>query len=132
MSPKTGNRLTISVYYDRHGHNYFTVTDYTQDVTRTVRRSIGPVIANMPCNAAGLFVAIDNGVVSRSATDRRLWQFTSSHMTTYTGVHGTIPGPWATSNLIDITTGTATGRVVMSPSSLWSSGQNFGIWLRHR
>jgi hypothetical protein len=62
----------------------------------------------------------------------RLWQFTNSHVTTYTGVHGTILGPWTTSKLIETPSGTSSGPVVLSPSGLWNSGQNFGAWLRHR
>jgi hypothetical protein len=39
-------------------------------------------------------------------------------------------GPWTTQMLVDTTTGTAQGQVVMSPSNLWNAGQNFGVWLR--
>ena len=37
MSPQIGDRLAISVYYDQHGHNYFTAADLTQHTTQTVR-----------------------------------------------------------------------------------------------
>ena len=73
---------------------------------------------------------IDNTAVTTPTADIRLWQFTGSHVTTYTGAHGTVLGPWTTQMLVDTTTGTARGRVVMSPSSLWHAGQNFGVWLR--
>lgn len=51
-------------------------------------------------------------------------------MTTYSGVHGTLLGPWTTYQVIDTTTGTAAGAVVISSPVLWNNGQNFGVWLR--
>jgi hypothetical protein len=60
----------------------------------------------------------------------QLWQFTDSAVTTYTGVHGTIAGPWTTAQVVDTTNGHSTGQLVMSPSFLFSNGANFGAWLR--
>ena len=37
LRPAAGDRLTLSIYYDRHGHTYYTVTDLNQRVTRSVR-----------------------------------------------------------------------------------------------
>ena len=60
----------------------------------------------------------------------RLWQFTSSAVTTYTGVHGTMTGPWTTNEVIDTTNGGASGQTVMSPSFLFNNNANFGAWIR--
>jgi hypothetical protein len=70
--------------------------------------------------------------VTPPSADIRLCRFTGSHLTTYSGVHGTIIRPWVTSKLIDTTTGTASGQVLVSPSNLRNGGQNFGVWLRHQ
>jgi hypothetical protein len=67
------------------------------------------------------------------AASTRLWQFTGSRLTTYSGDHGTITGPWTTSKMITTTTtGIASGTVIVSPSGLSSNRQNFAAWLRHR
>lgn len=62
----------------------------------------------------------------------RLSRKSGAKLTTYTGIHGTVTGPWQTSQLIQTSTGTASGKVLRSPSGLWHGGANFGIWLRHR
>ena len=126
VSPQVGDRLATSIYYDRHGHTYFTATDLTQHTTQTVRLNAGGI--NPIFNWATLHVTVD-GTVPPPAADTRLWQFTDSHLTTYTGVRGTILGPWQTDELIKTTDGTSTGTVVASPSRLWNGGQNFGVWL---
>lgn len=128
VSPQVGDQLTISVYYDRHGHTYFTAADLTQHTTQTTRLGTdgtSPVFDN-----AALAVGVV-GTVPPPAADTQLWNFTGSHLTTYTGVHGTVSGPWQTSQSIKTTDGTATGTVVTSPSGLSNGGQNFSVWLRH-
>ncbi len=125
MSPKVGDQLRISIYYDRHGHDYFTAVDITQGTTETVRLTVGGV-AYTKAWLQGIAV----GTVNPPQADTRLWQFTNSRVTTYTGVHGTILGPWTTNEVIGTTTGTSAGTVVVSPSGLWNGGANFGVWLR--
>ena len=46
LSPRAGDQLAISIYYDQHGHDYFTASDTTQHITRTVRLTAGSVIYN--------------------------------------------------------------------------------------
>lgn len=128
LTPRAGDRLVLSIYYDRHGHDYFTATDSTQGATQTVRVTVGDVTYIQASPAA----SIDPTVTALPVTDTRLWNFTGSHLTTYTGVHGTILGPWTTSKMIVTSDGTSSGRVVASPSGLQNDGQNFGIWLRHQ
>jgi hypothetical protein len=126
ISPGYGDQLTLSIYYDQHGHDYFTVTDLTQHATQTVTEPVPSVVYD----GAGLLGEADG--VTPPPGDTRQWQFTSSHLTTYSGDRGTILGPWTTRPVIATTTGTASGQVVQSPSSLWNGGQNFGVWLRAR
>ena len=127
VSPQVGDQLTVSIYYDQHGHNYFTAADLTQHTTQTVRlraEGISPVFDHAELRVLAA------GTVPPPAADTQLWNFTGSRLTTYTGVHGTVQGPWQTSQSIKTTDGTATGTVVASPSALANGGQDFGVWLR--
>ena len=125
LSPRAGDQLAISVYYDRQGHDYFTASDLTQHITRTVRLTVGSVVYNH-----GFMVAPVGGPDYPPQADTRLVEFTDSRMTTSTGAHGTLTGPWTTSQYITTTGGTAAGTVKASPSDLWNGGANFGVWLR--
>jgi hypothetical protein len=127
MSPQIGDQLKASIYYDQRGYTYLTASDLTQGVTETVRAQTGDVVYNKVLLSVA-FV----GSPPQPTTDTRAWEFTDTHLTTYTGVHGTVVGPWQTSKVIGTTTGTSTGTVVVSPSRLRNSGQNFGVWLRHQ
>ena len=125
MSPKVGDEVSVSIYNDQHGHLSFTATDLTNGVTSTGRAKIGNIIYNQ----ALLIANLDAGAPAPPA-DTRLWKVDGTHLTTSTGTHGTLTGPWQTSQMIQTNTGTATGAVVASPSGLWNGGANFGIWLR--
>src|SRR6185437_13854831 len=46
LSPRVGDQLALSIYYDQHGHDYFTASDTTRHVTRTIRLAAGSVIYN--------------------------------------------------------------------------------------
>ena len=129
VSPRVGDRLAISIYYDQRGHDYFTATDLTQHTTQTVRLKAGGI---NPVFDRARLSAVVGGTVPPPAADTRLWQFTGSHLTTYGGVHGTVIGPWQTSTLIKTSDGTPAGTVVASPSGLSNGGQDFGVWLRHQ
>src|SRR5207247_2286889 len=131
IRPKTGDQLTVSIYYDQHGHEYFTVTDTTRHTTQTVKVT-AVFYGTSGYNSAEILAMINNGVVTPPLTDIQLWKFTGSHVTTYSGKHGTILGPWATSQYTDTTTEPAAGATVMSASVLSSNGQNFAAWLRYR
>lgn len=126
VSPRVGDRLQLSIFYDQRGHDYLTVTDLTRHVTQTVRWNV----PKMTYLNARLFVFVDN-TVTRPQADKPLWRFTDSRLTTYSGVHGTLLGPWTTSKIIVTTTSTAKGAVIASPSGLSNGGRDFGVWLRH-
>jgi hypothetical protein len=129
LAPRVGDRLAISIYYDQRGHIFFTVTDLTRPATQTMSLYVGGLIYS----AARLWVQTDRVMsVVPPAASIRLWQFTGCRLTTYSGDHGTITGPWTTSKMITTTTGTASGTVIVNPSGLSSNGQNFAAWLRHR
>jgi hypothetical protein len=129
VSPQVGDHLTVSVYYDRQGHDYFTATDLEQQTTQTIQLPAGP--PNLVYDHAELHAEVI-GDVTPPAADTRLWKFTGTRLTTYTGVHGTVQGPWQLTQFIKTTDGFYTGAVVASPSALRNGGQNFSVWLRHR
>jgi hypothetical protein len=126
VSPHVGDQLAISIYYDQHGHDYYTATDLTQHTTQTIRADV----PKMTYTTAMLFGVVYPTTTPPSA-DTRLWKVTDSHLTTYTGRHGTIVGPWTTSKMIVTSDSTSSGTVVASPSGLHHNSQNFGVWLRH-
>jgi hypothetical protein len=129
VNPKPGDQLSAGIYYDQHGQYSFTVADTTQGTSQTVK--VPALYADqMPLNTADVVVEID-GAVTPPPADIQLWHFTGSRVTTYTGDHGTILGPWVTSEWIDTISGTPAGAIVMSASVPSHGGQDFGVWLRH-
>ena len=125
LSPGVGDRLAVSIYYDQKGHVSFTAADYTQGITRTVRKTVGRVIYDRAW-LAGTVVE----TVNPPQADTRLWQFTRSRLTTYRGDHGTLTGPWTTRKYVASTGFSSKMTVVASPSGLWNGRANFGVWLR--
>jgi hypothetical protein len=89
-------------------------------------------LAGTAYTTAGIGGEISNSAVTPPPADTRLWGFSSSHVTTYSGDKGTTLGPWATSEIVDTIGASTPGAVVMSPSVLSNGGQDFGVWLRHQ
>ncbi len=126
VSPKAGDILTLSIY-SQHGRMSLTAYDVTQHVSQTVEVNTAMTTFNA-AEAAGV---VNNGtLVPPEPGDIRLWDFTNTAVTTVSGVHGTLLGPWTTSQVIDTQNGTANGAVVINAPVLWNNGQNFGLWLR--
>jgi len=88
-------------------------------------------VGNQTYNDIWLVGSIDNSAVTPPPADTQLWQFTGSHVTTYSGVHGTIQGPWNAAQFIDTLHGAASDPVVMDAPGLSNAGQDFTVWLRH-
>lgn len=127
LSPRVGDQIAVSIFYDQNGHTSRTATDITQGITKTVRITTGSIVYN----AIVLAGAVNNNPPPPPA-DTRIWKVADTRQTTYTGTHGTVTGPWQPRPMIATTDGTATGKVVLSPSGLWNQDQNFGLWLRAR
>lgn len=127
VAPKAGDTVLIDLYYNRSGGGVIaTATDVTTGATQNLSISSG---------TKAIFTAAEVASVLRNPASPpsgniRLWQFTNSGATTYTGTHGTMTGPWTTSQVVDTTNGGPTGQLVMSPSFLFNNGANFGAWLR--
>jgi hypothetical protein len=127
VNPKVGDTVLIDLYYNQaKGGVSATATDMTSGRTQTIPIAEG---------TKALFTAAEVACVmanpaSPPASNIRLWQFTNSHVTTYTGVRGSMTGHWTTSEVIDTANGGPAGQVVMSPSFLFNNGGDFGAWLR--
>jgi hypothetical protein len=127
IAPAVGDTVRIDLYYDKTGGGVIaTATDLTTKVTAA--QTIGE-------GKTAIFSKAEIGTVlnnpaSPPTADSRLWQFTDTAVTTTTGIHGTVTGPWTTSMVIDTINGQAGGQVVMSPSFLFNDHANFGVWAR--
>jgi hypothetical protein len=126
MSPKIGDQLRVSIYYDRRGHTSFTAADLTQKITRTATAQTG----NDVYNYVSLYGNSGSGAMPPPPADTRLWKVDSIRLTTYAGTHGTMTGPWQTIRTVQTSTGTLAGMVIRSPSGLSNGGASFGVWLR--
>ena len=95
--------MAISIYYDQHGRDYLSAADLSRGTSQTISRPASLVIASVPYNSAWIAAMIGNDTVTPPQADTRIWAFADSRITTYSGDHGTILGPWATSELTDTT-----------------------------
>jgi hypothetical protein len=125
VSPRAGDTLILGIY-DQHGRVFLTANDVTQHVSQTIETSAVTAVYN----AAEVAGVVNNGTVVSPNADTRLWEFTNTAVTTTAGAHGTLLGPWTTSQVIDTHSGSATSPVVINSPLLWNNGQNFGVWLR--
>jgi len=127
IAPNVGDTVRIDLYYDKVGGGVTaTATDLTTKVIKNATISEGKT---------AIFGKVEVGTALKNPTssptaDSRLWQFTNTAVTTTTGVHGTMTGPWTCSTIIDTINGTPSGQVVMSPSFLFNNNANFGVWIR--
>jgi hypothetical protein len=127
LAPAVGDSVRIDLYYNRGGGGVAaTATDITTNKTQVVNIGEGK---NAVFNDAEVASVLRNPASSPTA-DSRLWQFTVTTVTTYNGVHGTMTGPWTTSEVVDTTNGGASGQTVMSPSFLFANNEDFGVWIR--
>ena len=127
IAPAVGDTVRIDLYYDKTGGGVIaTATDLTTQAKKAVTISEGK---SAIFSKAEIGAVLANPATSPAA-DSRLWQFTDTAVTTTTGVHGTVTGPWTTSMVIDTINGTPSGQVVMSPSFLFNNNANFGVWIR--
>jgi hypothetical protein len=127
VSPRAGDRLTISIYYDQHGHDFLTASDQTTGVKQTIRVRVGAVIYDLARLGGGTA-----STVSAPPAGLLMWAFTDSRLATYSGQRGTLLGPWTTRKVVATATGLAGAKPKTSPSEPWNNGQNFGVWLCRR
>lgn len=135
MRPLVGDRLSINVFYDQQTRYVIvTVNNLTRHTTHQVWGGAGKAVYDYA--EVGAMVTPAGALATPAGEQRvpqvslRLWQLTGSLVTTYSGDRGALLGPWVTSQLIETSNGGRSGTVLMSPSSLWDSGHDFGVWQR--
>lgn len=123
MSP--GDTITLSVFFDQASHqSTATLEDLTSGHAVIIAASAGTPIYATAHVLAGF------SQFTAPAEQFRAFAFTGSAATTYTGVRGTLTGPWTTSQVVMTSNGTSTGTVEASNPVLWDGGANFGTWVR--
>jgi len=125
LSPNVGDKVAVSIYYDRHGHDLFAATDLTQGVFKAAGMTVGTVAYNQVSLLDNLAVTAEPPL-----SDVQTWSLASTRVTTIKGLHGTLTGPWETTPLVATSSGTSAGRLIASTSDLWNNGANFECWLR--
>src|SRR5215471_9834848 len=127
IAPAVGDTVRIDLYYDKTGGGVIaTAADLTSRATAATTISEGTKAIFSKVEVG----AVLNNPASSPMADSRLWQFTDTAVTTTTGVHGTVTGPWTTTMVIDTINSQPGGQVVMSPSFLFNNDANFGVWAR--
>jgi hypothetical protein len=128
LSPSVGDVLRISIFRNRLvSRDEFTATNTRTGRTEHVTVSTPAGILYTHAQADS-FVP-DNSAITLQPTNIPLWSFANTDVTTYSGIHGGLLGPWATFKLVDTLDGTATGPVVMFATSLANSGHDFSTVL---
>jgi hypothetical protein len=128
LAPRVGNILRLSIYRDlAAGRDVFAVSN-----TSTGRTWTAPVTtpAGTVYRQASATASLDNATAGAPLNPVRLWSFKSVRVTSYSGIRGTVTGPWLTTELIDTLDGTAHGQWVLFPRPPWgNSDQNFTVWM---
>ena len=73
--------MSLSIYYDQHGHDQLFAADATRGLSQTITRPASPVISRMPYNTAWLAAMTGNAKVTPPAADTRIWALSGSHVT---------------------------------------------------
>jgi len=118
----TADTVRIDLYY-RQADQMTIATIYNLTTGRQAQATLQDPAVYMAASATGGF-----GTVTAPPGSFRVWGFTNSAATTYTGTRGTMTGSWSTSPIVLTATGTP-GRALVSPF-LWGGGAGFGVWAR--
>jgi hypothetical protein len=128
LAPRAGNILRVSIYHDQAAdRDVFAVTNASTGRTWTA-----PVAtpAEIVYRQASATASLDNTTAGAPLDAVRLWSFRSVRMTSYSGIRGTVTGPWLTTELIDTLDGTSHSQWVLFPRPPWgNSDQNFTVWM---
>jgi hypothetical protein len=127
LSPHVGNILRVSVYRDQAtSRDEFVVTNTSTGRSRTTWVATPQTVAY---RHASITCRVDDSRTIAPPASVRLWSVKAVHITSYSGVRGSVIGRWSTSELIDTLDGTSGSNVVLIATTPWHHSQNFGIWL---
>jgi hypothetical protein len=129
LTPRVGDSLAISISRNVASHvDSFTVTNLRTRRSQTVRVTTSTAVVYH-------HAFLGSAVVNSNAADltplpptaQVLWTFQSSRVVTYSGIAGSLRGPWATLRIVD-----RSGAVTfMYPGVLSSGGAKFNAILNH-
>jgi hypothetical protein len=123
-----GDKITLSIYYDRQtGKVFLTGVNLTNGSKATVALGVKSWVFTRARLVAG---GPDWSTWTFASNDTLLYAFRDTSLTSYSGYHGAILGPWNTTRIIGTSTGTSTGKVVLWPTWPWNNAHNFGVWWR--
>jgi hypothetical protein len=128
VAPSVGDKITLSIYYDRQTQKVFiTAVNLNNGHKATVALGVKSWVFTRARLTAG---GPDWTTWNFASKDTRLWAFTDTTLTSYSGYRGAIFGPWNTTRIIGTRTGTSAGKVVLWPTWPWNNAHNFGVWWR--
>jgi hypothetical protein len=126
LSPRVGDRLRISISRNVPGHqDSLTATNLRTGRSQTVRVTTSTAAVYHHA-FVGSSIYHNADVMPLPTTSKLLWTFQNNRVVTYSGVRGTLRGPWATFEEIDRT---SAGATVMYPGTLSSSGASSSTYL---
>jgi len=128
LTPRVGDSLAIGISRNVAGHvDSFTVTNLRTRRSQTVRVTTSTAVIYHHAFLGSAVVNSNADLTPLPATAQLLWTFQGSRVLTYSGIRGTLRGPWATLRVID-RSGAAT---LMYPGRLSAGGANFSAFLNH-
>ena len=119
-----GNQVRLDLYYNAADQST-TATIYNLSTGAKAASHFTSGAVYQSASATGGF-----GPMTPREIGIRLLPFTNSKATTYTGVRGTLTGPWQTLPVWLTANGGQSGTLLASPGYLWQYGANFTVWLR--
>lgn len=126
LSPSVGDVLRISVYRNRAAcKDVFVATNTKTSKTQTITRRTACKVVYRHAQLGATLLAIG---VSPPARNVRLWSLRNTAMTSYSGRHGTICGPWPSTKHL----AAPIIAVRMIPSNLTNSCRDFSVLLKGR
>jgi len=128
LIPRVGDSLAVGISRNVAGHvDSFTVTNLRTRRSQTVRVSTSTAVIYHQAFLGSAVVNSNADLTPLPATAQLLWTFQGSRVVTYSGIRGTLRGPWSTLRVID-RSGAAT---LMYPGRLSAGGANFSAFLNH-
>jgi hypothetical protein len=124
LGPTIGDRVTISIYYDRRAS---AVRFCAIDRGVGARRAAAVQTGNWTFAGAAVRAG---GPTSPATRETRLWTFADTRLTTTDGFRGGILGPWDTLRIIGSPAGWRDRTVILWPSWPGNRAGNFSIWWR--